>query len=68
MWKLECLSKEIEGHTKAKLFSPITLAASYRYGCGALRKEKFMVSRLNSINRIYRKLFAGELAVDPPQT
>ena len=50
------------------LFSYPRLAASYRYGYGALRKEKFMVSRLKTpINRIYRKLFAGELSpVDPP--
>jgi hypothetical protein len=28
-----------------------------------LRKEKFMVSRMKTpINRIYRKLFAGDLA------
>lgn len=45
------------------LFSYPRLAASYRYGYGALRKEKFMVSRLKTpVNRIYRKLFAGELA------
>ena len=45
------------------LFSYPRLAASYRYGYGALRKEKFMVSRLKTpINRIYRKLFAGDLA------
>jgi soluble lytic murein transglycosylase-like protein len=51
------------------LFSYPRLAASYRYGYGALRKEKFMVSRLKTpINRIYRKLFAGELnPVEPPQ-
>ena len=50
------------------LFSYPRLAASYRYGYGALRKEKFMVSRLKTpINRIYRKLFAGELSpVKPP--
>ena len=50
------------------LFSYPRLAASYRYGYGALRKEKFMVSRLKTpINRIYRKLFAGELSpVEPP--
>ena len=50
------------------LFSYPRLAASYRYGFGALRKEKFMVSRMKApINRIYRKLFAGELApVSPP--
>ena len=51
------------------LFSYPRLAASYRYGYGALRKEKFMVSRLKTpINRIYRKLFAGNLnPVEPPQ-
>ena len=51
------------------LFSYPRLAASYRYGYGALRKEKFMVSRLKTpINRIYRKLFAGNLKpVEPPQ-
>ena len=50
------------------LFSYPRLAASYRYGFGALRKEKFMVSRMKTpVNRIYRKLFAGELApVSPP--
>jgi soluble lytic murein transglycosylase-like protein len=51
------------------LFSYPRLAASYRYGYGALRKEKFMVSRLKTpINRIYRKLFAGNIKpVEPPQ-
>ncbi len=45
------------------LFTYPRLAASYRYGYGALRKEKFMVSRLKTpVNRIYRKLFAGDLA------
>jgi len=45
------------------LFSYPRLAASYRYGYGALRKEKFMVSRMKTpVNRIYRKLFAGELS------
>ena len=50
------------------LFSYPRLAASYRYGFGALRKEKFMVSRMKTpINRIYRKLFAGNLEpVSPP--
>ena len=39
------------------------LAASYRYGYGALRQEQFMVSRMKTpINRIYRKLFAGQLS------
>lgn len=52
------------------LFSYPRLAASYRYGFGALRKEKFMVSRMKTpINRIYRKLFAGELSpVNPPES
>ena len=52
------------------LFSYPRLAASYRYGYGALRKEQFMVSRLKTpINRIYRKLFAGNLRpVEPPQS
>ena len=52
------------------LFSYPRLAASYRYGYGALRKEQFMVSRLKTpINRIYRKLFAGNLKpVEPPQS
>ena len=51
------------------LFSYPRLAASYRYGYGALRKEKFMVSRMKTpVNRIYRKLFAGELSpVSPPE-
>jgi soluble lytic murein transglycosylase-like protein len=50
------------------VFSYSRLAASYRYGYGALRKEKFMVSRMKTpVNRIYRKLFAGELSpVSPP--
>ena len=39
------------------------LAASYRYGYGTLRKQQFMVSRMKTpINRIYRKLFAGQLS------
>lgn len=51
------------------LFSYPRLAASYRYGYGALRREKFMVSRLETpINRIYRKLFAGNInPVEPPK-
>ena len=46
------------------------LAASYRYGYGALRKEQFMVSRMKTpVNRIYRKLFAGQLApVEIPES
>lgn len=53
---------------RQKLFSYPRLAASYRFGYGALRKEKFLVSRLKTpINRIYRKLFAGQLnPVAPP--
>ena len=45
------------------------LAASYRYGYSALRQEQYMVSRMKTpINRIYRKLFAGQLApVDLPE-
>ena len=51
------------------LFSYPRLAASYRYGYGTLRKEKFMVSRMKTpVNRVYRKLFAGELSpVTPPE-
>ncbi|MEC7401685.1 MAG: transglycosylase SLT domain-containing protein [Verrucomicrobiota bacterium] len=46
-----------------EVFTYPRLAASYRYGYGALRKEKYMVSRLKPpLNRIYRKLFAGETA------
>ena len=53
---------------RQKLFSYPRLAASYRFGYGALRKEKFLVSRLKTpINRIYRKLFAGQInPVAPP--
>jgi soluble lytic murein transglycosylase-like protein len=53
---------------KQKVFSYPRLAASYRYGFARLRREKFMVSRMPTpVNRIYRKLFAGELApVRPP--
>ena len=65
MLYLERLKRMLE---KQKVFSYSRLAASYRYGYGALRREKFMVSRLKTpVNRIYRKLFAGELApVSPP--
>lgn len=51
------------------VFSYPRLAASYRYGYGALRKEKFMVSRMKTpVNRIYRKLFAGDLSpIIPPK-
>ena len=46
------------------LFSYPRLAASYRYGYSALRRERFMVSRMKTpVNRIYRKLFAG--TIDP---
>lgn len=53
---------------RVDMFSYPRLAAAYRFGYGALKKEKFMVSRLKTpINRIYRKLFAGEIEpVDPP--
>ena len=45
------------------MFNYPRLAASYRYGYGALRQEQFMVSRMKTpINRIYRKLFAGQLS------
>jgi len=66
MLYLKRLRKMLESQ---EVFSYPRLAASYRYGFGALRKEKFMVSRMKTpVNRIYRKLFAGELApVDPPQ-
>jgi membrane-bound lytic murein transglycosylase MltF len=62
---LEKLKEMLES---VNLFSYPRLAASYRYGFGALRKEKFMVSRMKTpVNRIYRKLFAGDLApVSPP--
>ena len=65
MLYLERLKRMLE---KQKVFSYSRLAASYRYGFGALRREKFMVSRLKTpVNRIYRKLFAGDLApVRPP--
>ena len=44
------------------MFNYPRLAASYRYGYNALRQEQFMVSRMKTpINRIYRKLFAGQL-------
>ena len=49
------------------LFNYPRLAASYRYGYNALRQEQFMVSRMKTpVNRIYRKLFAGQLAPVPP--
>ena len=48
------------------MFNYPRLAASYRYGYNALRQEQFMVSRMKTpINRIYRKLFAGQLAPVP---
>jgi soluble lytic murein transglycosylase-like protein len=51
------------------MFNYPRLAASYRYGYNALRKEQYMVSRMKTpINRIYRKLFAGQLSpVEPPE-
>tara|TARA_Y100000766_G_C18642140_1_gene476103 strand:- start:67 stop:585 length:519 start_codon:yes stop_codon:yes gene_type:complete len=65
MLYLQRLKRMLE---KNDVFSYPRLAASYRYGYGALRKEKFMVSRLKTpLNRIYRKLFAGDMApVAPP--
>jgi soluble lytic murein transglycosylase-like protein len=65
MLYLHRLKKMLESQ---ELFSYPRLAASYRYGYGALRREKFMVSRMKTpINRIYRKLFAGEIKpVKPP--
>lgn len=61
--------KRLKGMLESQeVFSYPRLAASYRFGYGALRKEKFMVSRLQTpVNRIYRKLFAGDMApVSPP--
>ena len=61
--------KRLKGMLESQgVFSYPRLAASYRFGYGALRKEKFMVSRLRTpLNRIYRKLFAGEMSpVTPP--
>jgi soluble lytic murein transglycosylase-like protein len=61
--------KRLKGMLESQgVFSYPRLAASYRFGYGALRKEKFMVSRLRTpLNRIYRKLFAGETSpVNPP--
>jgi soluble lytic murein transglycosylase-like protein len=51
------------------MFNYPRLAASYRYGYNALRQEQYMVSRMKTpINRIYRKLFAGQLSpVEPPE-
>ena len=49
------------------MFNYPRLAASYRYGYNALRQEQYVVSRMKTpINRIYRKLFAGQLAPVPP--
>ena len=60
--------KRLKGMLESQeVFSYPRLAASYRFGYGALRKEKFMVSRLQTpVNRIYRKLFAGDMAPVPP--
>lgn len=54
---------------KAGVFSYPRLAASYRYGFGALKKQEFLVSKMKPpVNRIYRKLFAGEMRpVDLPE-
>ena len=53
---------------KANVFNYPRLAASYRYGYGALRKQGFLVSKMKTPkNRIYRKIFAGEIRpVQPP--
>ena len=62
--------KRLKGMLKSvDLFNYPRLAASYRYGYNALRKEQYMVSRMKTpVNRIYRKLFAGQLApVAPPE-
>ena len=54
--------KRLKGMLGKGLFSYPRLAASYRYGYGALRKEKFMVSRLKTpVNRIY-EAFCREMA------
>lgn len=60
--------KRLKGMLESQeVFSYSRLAASYRFGYGALRKEKFMVSRLQTpVNRIYRKLFAGDMSPVPP--
>ena len=60
--------KRLKGMLESQeVFSYPRLAASYRFGYGALRKEKFMVSRLQTpVNRIYRKLFAGDMVPVPP--
>ena len=60
--------KRLKGMLESQeVFSYPRLAASYRFGYVALRKEKFMVSRLQTpVNRIYRKLFAGDMAPVPP--
>ena len=47
---------------KAKVFTYPRLAASYRYGFAALRRQGFLVSKMKTPkNRIYRKIFAGEI-------
>ena len=52
------LSAETKECLESGSFSYPRLAASYRYGYDALRKQKFMVSRLKTpINRIYRRAF-----------
>lgn len=48
--------------SKAKVFTYPRLAASYRYGFSALRRQGFLVSKMKTPkNRIYRKIFAGEI-------
>ena len=47
---------------KANVFNYPRLAASYRYGFAALRRQGFLVSKMKTPkNRIYRKIFAGEI-------
>ena len=47
---------------KVKKFSYPRLAASYRYGFAALRRQGFLVSKMKTPkNRIYRKIFAGNI-------
>ncbi len=47
---------------KVQKFSYPRLAASYRYGFAALRRQGFLVSKMKTPkNRIYRKIFAGDI-------
>ena len=53
---------------RVKKFSYPRLAASYRYGFSALRMQGCLVSKMKTPrNRIYRKIFAGNVRpVKPP--